>query len=508
MEKCPRRRLVSRHTHMETLKFDVLVIGAGFVGVSVGAGLASHAGACRDNDGLDHSRVQIIEQGPECGAFWLGGHEALSLHSPHHRLPHDGGLAYDYPMFKTKHEVRDYMNRYAQNKGLARCMSFGETVLRISHEPEVDKDRPWRVATDKRELRARRVVVATGLNRQPHFPHIPGSEERAARGGARALRHSWSVSSCDEYKGERVLLVGSGNSAAELAVALHHSGAKSIDILVDGPRHFVRRSTMGQIFRLFPYVSLSTESMVHDLHRCTFGERTADAKVVTAWERFQEGQDEFIRLLSVDLGHFGIQRPPSWRHAEQQSVAPRIPVYDVDQQRLPRSAGEGGIVGGSAAVGYGVIDLIKSGAVGIKRGRIERFTSTGVVIEEGASRHATARAGAAKALAAEAATTKAATAEAATTALPGGTHHAYDAVILATGFRHRMADFLCAKDGLLHTAASFGAADDAQDDADGAPIIDSCSRSRVIDSIYFVGMDQFRSTASLDCLTDDLSDDL
>ncbi|KOO22041.1 monooxygenase [Chrysochromulina tobinii] len=354
-------------------------------------------------------------------------------------------------MFKTKHEVRDYMNRYAQNKGLAQCMSFGETVLRISHEPEVDKDRPWRVATDKRELRARRVVVATGLNRQPHIPHIPGSEERAAH-GARALRHSWSVSSCDEYKGERVLLVGSGNSAAELAVALHHSGAKSIDILVDGPRHFVRRSTMGQIFRLFPYLSLSTESMVHDLHRCTFGEHTADAKVVTAWERFQEGQDEFIRLLSVDLGPFGIQRPPSWRHAEQQSVAPRIPVYDVDQQRLPRSAGEGGIVGGSAAVGYGVIDLIMSGAVGIKRGRIQRFTSTGVVIEEGAS------------------------------------------LILATGFRHRMADFLCAKDGLLHTAASFGAADDAE----GAPIIDSCSRSRVIDSIYFVGMDQFRSTASLD----------
>jgi len=104
------------------------------------------------------------------------------------------------------------------------------------------------------------------------------------------------------------------------------------------------------------------------------------------------------------------------------------------------------------------------------------------------------KAATAEAATAEAATAEAATAEAATTALPGGTHHAYDAVILATGFRHRMADFLCAKDGLLHTAASFGAADDAE----GAPIIDSCSRSRVIDSIYFVGMDQFRSTASLD----------
>jgi glycine/D-amino acid oxidase-like deaminating enzyme len=170
-------------TATETHNFDVVVIGAGFVGVSVGAGLASHAGACRDNDGLDHSRVQIIEQGPECGAFWLGGHEALSLHSPHHRLPHDGGLAYDYPMFKTKHEVRDYMNRYAQNKGLAQCMSFGETVLRVS--------RTCSIADVKKAFRVLALRLHPDTQCADPGAHARGARPAEAEERARALHEAF-----------------------------------------------------------------------------------------------------------------------------------------------------------------------------------------------------------------------------------------------------------------------------------------------------------------------------
>ncbi len=290
---------------------DVLVIGAGFVGVSVGAGLASH-----DKREAKES-FTIIEQGQEPGSFWRGGHEHLSLHSPHHQLPHDGGLAYEYPMFKTKDEVREYVTRYAKSKGVTEHISFGETVLRVSHEPETDAQRPWRITTDKREHRARRVVVATGLNRKPHVPSLPGSEQRAAQGGSRALLHSWSVTSCDEYKGKRVLLVGSGNSSAELAVALHHSGAQAIDILVDGPRHFVRRSTMGRIFGLFPYLGLSTEGMVHELHRCTFGAdyAAADGRDAAKWEQLQDGQvtSHILHPTSQNLFRADVPSPLPFR---------------------------------------------------------------------------------------------------------------------------------------------------------------------------------------------------
>ena len=45
-------------------------------------------------------------------------------------------------------------------------------------------------------------------------------------------------------------------------VACHEAGAACVELLVDGPRHVVRRSTMGAVFRLFPWLGLSVESMV------------------------------------------------------------------------------------------------------------------------------------------------------------------------------------------------------------------------------------------------------
>ena len=70
----------------------------------------------------------------------------------------------------------------------------------------------------------------------------------------------------------------------------------------------------------------------------------------------------------------------------------------------------------------------------------------------------------------------------------GETHLRYDSVILATGFRHGLIDFLCTQDAPARTSSVA---------AEGVPIIDSRSRSTVIDSIYFVGMDQFQSTLSI-----------
>ena len=265
----------------EVTPVDVVVVGAGFTGLAAAAGVADHAGSAK-------GRTVVIEQGRECGAFWLGGHERLSLHSPYHRLPHDAGLADAYPMFKSKAQVRDYLAAYAASHGLDGSILFGETVLRI--EPRGDGDGGWplRVRTDRAEYAARRVVVATGLNRAPHVPAFEGLELHPD------VRHSWHVASCDAYAGKRVLLVGSGNSAAELAVgcheaattpcmythmcnphahgmcilrvytqvACHEAGAACVELLVDGPRHVVRRSTMGAVFRLFPWLGLSVESMV------------------------------------------------------------------------------------------------------------------------------------------------------------------------------------------------------------------------------------------------------
>lgn len=500
------RSETSQSEQVETV--DVVVIGAGFVGLAAGAALAASPAS--------HGKVRILESGDSVGHFWVGGHEQLSLHSPYHKLPHDGGLSREYPMFKTKHDVRDYLARYAEAHGLQENLRLGRRVTALEHsavDAAGSASHPWRVQTDVpgETYLARRVVVATGLNREPHVPRFEGRE--SFRG---EVRHSWHVRECSGYQGKRVLLVGSGNSGAELAVALHEAGAASIDLIVDGPRHFVSRTATGRFFSLLELLGVNTDTMVHDLHRATFGPargaatlgaaaatgaaaapseavQAAEQAAVQAavqvaeqeaeWRSVQASQDATIRFLSADLTGHGVGMPPAYPSAEHDTLA-RIPVYDVDD-----------VAARDGAPRQGLIGLIRSGKVNVLRGRIERFTASGVVL------------GAATSTQGLPPPTAAATAASSAPAgvLAGTVEHKYDAVILATGFRPKLLDFLrggvaCALvgRGADDTTSNEGVADHGRrGEAVLAPLVDRRSRSTVLDSIYFVGFDQFRSTLSI-----------
>ena len=70
------------------------------------------------------------------------------------------------------------------------------------------------------EVRARAVVVATGIVSNPHIPEIPGRDRFAGR-----LLHSAEYRRPDGFTGRRVLVVGAGNSAGEISVELARAGA-------------------------------------------------------------------------------------------------------------------------------------------------------------------------------------------------------------------------------------------------------------------------------------------
>ena len=523
----------SQTEQVETV--DVVIIGAGFVGLAAGAALAASPAS--------HGKVRILESGDSVGHFWVGGHEQLSLHSPYHKLPHDGGLSREYPMFKTKHDVRDYLARYAEAHGLQENLRLGRRVTALEHSAEgsaTSPSHPWRVQTDVpgETYLARRVVVATGLNREPHVPSFEGRE-----GFRGEVRHSWHVRECSGYQGKRVLLVGSGNSGAELAVALHEAGAATIELLVDGPRHFVSRTATGRFFSLLELLGVNTDTMVHDLHRATFGpargaatlgsaaasgaaaapsEAAQEAAQEAEWRSVQASQDATIRFLSADLTGFGVGMPAAYPSVEHDALA-RIPVYDVDD-----------VAARDGTPRQGLIGLIRSGEVNVLRGRIERFTASGVLLAP-----ATSAQGLPPPTAAAAATATAAAASSAAGVLAGTVggpcahalpEHKYDVVILATGFRPKLLDFLrggvaCALVGRgaddTADAVGRGGADDTpsppgtppsmgrlstnggvadrglRGEAVLAPLVDRRSRSTLLDSIYFVGFDQFRSTLSI-----------
>src|SRR5436190_906061 len=73
----------------------------------------------------------------------------------------------------------------------------------------------WTVRTSRGAYSAPAVVIATGYGRVPDLPDCPGADTFTG-----ALLHSADYREPSPYAGKRVLVVGAGNSAAEIAVDL------------------------------------------------------------------------------------------------------------------------------------------------------------------------------------------------------------------------------------------------------------------------------------------------
>jgi hypothetical protein len=110
--------------------------------------------------------------------------------------------------FPRHSEMARYLGAYAEANGLRGSIRLGTTVERL--EPAADGR--WRITLDdgsKRTYGA--VVLATGLFWCPRRPSYPGSF-------AGTMSHSHEYRMPQPFAGRRVLVVGAGQSAAEIAV--------------------------------------------------------------------------------------------------------------------------------------------------------------------------------------------------------------------------------------------------------------------------------------------------
>jgi indole-3-pyruvate monooxygenase len=202
---------------------DTVVIGAS------AAGLAT--AACLRRAGVP---FVVLEQTARVGSVWRNHYDRLHLHTPrgNSALPHLGFPA-GTPRYPSRDQVVDYLERYAAHFQIA--PRFGQRVLNIARQDGGG----WAVRTEDRTFRARRVVVATGVNRVPHLPEWPGSD----RFGGPIL-HSCLYRNADGWRGKRVLVVGMGNSGAEIALDLCDAGADT-SLAVRGPVNVIPRDFLG-----------------------------------------------------------------------------------------------------------------------------------------------------------------------------------------------------------------------------------------------------------------------
>ncbi|MER5417853.1 flavin-containing monooxygenase [Streptomyces virginiae] len=215
---------------MTTQPRPVYVIGAGPGGLAAAAALRARG-----------VRAVVVEKSDGVGASWRRHYDRLRLHTTR-RLSALPGLPMPrrFGRWVSRDDVVRYLEKYAEFHELE--LVTGVEVTRIEPAaPEGEGEGGWVLhASGGRELAAAAVVVATGFNHTPALPDWPGRDAYEGR-----LLHAREYRNPQPYAGQDVLVVGVGNTGAEIAVDLVEGGAARVRLAVRTAPHIMRRSTAG-----------------------------------------------------------------------------------------------------------------------------------------------------------------------------------------------------------------------------------------------------------------------
>ncbi len=199
-----------------------LVIGAGPAGLAIGA--------CLTQAGVP---FLVLEQSDQLGTTWRRHYDRLHLHTDkaHSRLPF---LAYpkDVPKYPSRQQLIQYLETYAAHFGLA--PRYNQRVVSIART-----EGSWETQTEDTTYHSEHVVVATGYAHVPVVPTWPGQATFSGR-----IMHSSQYKNGAAFRGQRVLVVGFGNSGGEIAIDLQEHGA-SPSLSVRSPVNVIPRELFG-----------------------------------------------------------------------------------------------------------------------------------------------------------------------------------------------------------------------------------------------------------------------
>ncbi|MDT5010353.1 MAG: putative flavoprotein involved in transport [Mycobacterium sp.] len=200
---------------------EVVVVGAGPAGLAVARELQHQHGIA----------ALIVDRAPAPAMSWRTRYDNFRLntngflsHLPGQRIPVRAGR------WPSKEAIVDYYDNYIARQHLT--IKLGCNVIRV------DRDhRGWYLNTSSGQIRTRAIVLATGNYRTPTMPPWPGLEHFTGE-----LVHSGQFSNAWPFRGRDVLVVGAGNSGADIAVQLANLDARRIWLAVRTPPHLVRRA--------------------------------------------------------------------------------------------------------------------------------------------------------------------------------------------------------------------------------------------------------------------------
>ena len=293
---------------------DAIIVGAGPAGLACAMTMRAA--------GLD---VMVLERAGQVGAVWRRHYDRLHLHTDrnHSGLP-GMPMPSDYPAYPSRAQMVSYLENYAARFQIKPV--FGTKVARLRRDGV-----RWLVDTPLDAISAPVVVVATGIAGAPYRPSWPGMDIYSG-----AVVHSSNYRNPEAFSGQRVLVIGFGNSGGEIALDLANGGV-DVALAVRSPVQIIPRDLLG-----FPILSWAI------LYR------RLPARLVDFINA------PVLRLAVGDFEKLGLGRAAKGPRQMIEEDG-RVPLIDI-----------------------GTLAKIRDGAIKV-RGGVDRFTADGVVFADGAN---------------------------------------------------------------------------------------------------------------------------
>lgn len=182
----------------------VAVIGAGVAGISAMKGLIANGVAFDAFDDRDRvGGIWAYQEAPGRTSAW----DRLNMNSPRGTYAFsDFPMPADFPDFPSREQCWTYLEAAVDRYGLRPHIRLGSPVERVEKAED-----GWQVTLATGETRRyRAVVLANGHHNTPRYADIPGAFSGLAM-------HSRDYRRRDGFAGKRVVVIGYGNSGAQIA---------------------------------------------------------------------------------------------------------------------------------------------------------------------------------------------------------------------------------------------------------------------------------------------------
>lgn len=319
----------------------VVVIGAGQAGLAIAARLNAL--------GVD---TLLIEKNKRVGDNWRSRYHSLTLHNEVYvnHLPYMP-FPPTWPVYIPKDMLANWFEFYVEAMEL-NCWT--DTAL-VGGDHDVTTG-TWTLNLEsgdgaKRVVRPRHVVFATGVSAIPVIPDLPGLDMFQG-----TVMHSGYYTDGKDWKGKRALVVGTGNSAHDVAQDLQASGA-DVTMVQRNPSYIVSLAEAQKVYALYDEgpplddCDLLAASFPFPVLRRSYQLSTAEMKQVDA--DLLAGLEARGFRLDFGEGETGFQMKYMQR-------------------------------GGGYYFNVGCSDLIVSGDIGLLHdANIERFNESGALLDDG-----------------------------------------------------------------------------------------------------------------------------